>query len=101
MRKTVLTLSFLLTGAVVATSTSSCGGGSSFNGSEGGFSTCAPGETQECSGPDNCVGGQVCTSSTAWSACECQNDAGQIEIDGSLISIDGGTMGSGGSSGSG
>src|SRR5580698_610410 len=103
MRKTILTMSFVLTGAVVASSTSSCGGGGAFGG-DGGFpegsAACASGQTQECSGPGGCVGGQLCTASEEWTACSCLNDAGKFEVDGSLIPIDSGS-GSGGTDGGG
>jgi hypothetical protein len=106
MRKTVLALSFLLTGVVVATSTFSCGGGDTVTGTgEGGLSaTCDPGESQECSGPSDCVGGQVCNADgTEWTECACQNDAGEVDVDGSLIPINGkgGSAGHGGTSGKG
>src|SRR5580700_7359556 len=106
MRKTVLALSFLLTGVVVATSTFSCGGGDSADGTgEGGLSaTCDPGESQECSGPSDCIGGQVCNADgTEWTECACQNDAGEVDVDGSLVPINGkgGSAGHGGTAGKG
>src|SRR5579871_6533583 len=94
MRKTILALSFALTGTVVAASTSSCGGGGNSGGEGGveGGATCNPGETQECAGASGCVGGQLCEASGEWSACECL-DSGGFTVDGSTHFIDSGSGG--------
>src|SRR4051812_26351425 len=33
--------------------------------------TCTPGQTQICSGPAACKGGQVCTAQATWGVCDC------------------------------
>jgi hypothetical protein len=98
MTKTILGLSCIVVGAVVAVSTSSCSSANSFaDGLEGG-AACTPDDTEKCSGPDDCVGGQVCGPDGTWGECSCQNDAGEIDVDGSLVHIGGGggTAGKGG-----
>ncbi|GMV17831.1 MAG: hypothetical protein HS104_30350 [Polyangiaceae bacterium] len=89
----------LILGAALA---SACGGESSDTGLHsggastggagiGGAGTCAPGDTRVCVGPGACQGGQTCSASGEWDACDC----------GSGGSGSGGSGGAGGAGGSG
>jgi hypothetical protein len=71
----------------------SCSG----NGNDGGFGetvSCTPSTTRGCVGAGNCAGGQLCnTAGNAYTSCICENDAGEIDVDGSLFHVgEGGTM---------
>jgi hypothetical protein len=45
--------------------------GSSSNGAGSGSGLCESGDTRTCVGPAACVGGQVCSPTRAWGACDC------------------------------
>ncbi len=102
MRSTIVAITgLLLTAPFVMTSASCADGTSLADGAEGGV--CNPGETAGCQGPNNCVGGQICDGTgSSWSSCTCENDAGEIVVDGAFIEVDSAAGGgSGGFSGSG
>ena len=109
MRRYVLALALLIPPGMMVTS-ASCATGTADSGPNDGGG-CSLGQTQECPGTGICIGGQVCDNSGNWSSCLCQNDAGEIEVDGAVIPITGGggpgdggpggSLGSGGVAGSG
>jgi hypothetical protein len=73
--------------------------GSQGDAPDGGDVPCTPFSTRACVGASNCVGGQLCNSSgEGYTGCICENEAGEIDVDGSFFPVGGGKDGSGGKS---